>query len=144
MDASGIEAALKKLKAGFSDYGKQIGGAFNEAYNAEIAESAKKEGKKDPKGDKPTTNTSEATVPEVTVPEVNPTGNTLSGASGTVGKGSGSDGGGKIRNITINIDKLVERFEIHSATVGESTEKVKAVILETLMGALNDTQLAMS
>ena len=83
-------------------------------------------------------------VPEVTVPNVNPTGTTLSGASGTGGKGSGSDGGGRIRNITINIDKLVERFEIHSATVSESSEKVKEVILETLMGALNDTQLTMS
>ncbi len=144
LDASGIDAALKKLKAGFSDYGKQVGQAFNEAYNAEMAESAQKEGKKSPKGNKPTTNGSGATVPGVTVPEVNPTGNTLSGASGTGGKGSGSDGGGKIRNITVNIDKLVERFEIHTATVGESTEKVKAVILETLMGALNDTQLAMS
>ena len=109
-----------------------------------MAESTQKEGKKSPKGNKPTTNGSGATVPGVTVPEVNPTGNTLSGASGTGGKGSGSDGGGKIRNITVNIDKLVERFEIHTATVGESTEKVKAVILETLMGALNDTQLAMS
>lgn len=144
LSPSGIDAALKKLKAGFSDYGKQVGQAFNEAYNAEMAESAQKEGKKSPKGNKPITNGSGATVPGVTVPEVNPTGNTLSGASGTGGKGSGSDGGGKIRNITVNIDKLVERFEIHTATVGESTEKVKAVILETLMGALNDTQLAMS
>ena len=137
LDASGIDAALKKLKAGFSDYGKQIGQAFNEAYNVEMAESAKK-------GDKPKPEDTPE-VPEIPeIPEVNPTGNTLSDASGTGGKGSGSDGGGKIRNITINIDKLVERFEIHSATVGESTEKVKAVILETLMGALNDTQLAMS
>ena len=137
LDASGIDAALKKLKAGFSDYGKQIGQAFNEAYNVEMAESAKK-------GDKPKLEDTPE-VPEIPqIPEVNPTGNTLSDASGTGGKGSGSDGGGKIRNITINIDKLVERFEVHSATVGESTEKVKAVILETLMGALNDTQLAMS
>ena len=142
LDASGMDAALKKLKAGFSDYGKQVGQAFNVAYDAEMTGSSKKEPKKNPNGKKP--NASGAAVPEVTVPEVNPTGNTLSGASGIGGKGSGSDGGSKIRNITVNIDKLVERFEIHSATVGESTEKVKAVILETLMGALNDTQLAMS
>ncbi len=145
LDASGIDAALKKLKAGFSDYGKQIGTAFNTAYDAEMTESAKKEaaGKSKGKTRSGGTPNSGATVPEVTVPSVNPTGNTLSGASGT-GGGSGSDNGGKIRNITVNIDKLVERFEIHTATVGESTEKVKAVILETLMGALNDTQLAMS
>lgn len=80
-------------------------------------------------------------MPEVTVPTVDPTGGSLSGASGT-GGGSGGDSGGKIRNITINIEKLVERFEIHSATVGESAERVKDVMLEALMGALNDTQLA--
>ena len=62
----------------------------------------------------------------------------------STGGSSGSDSGGKIKNITINIEKLVERFEIHSATVGESAEQVKAVILETLTGALNDTQLATS
>ena len=144
LDASGIDAALKKLKAGFSDYGWQIGQAFNEAYDAEMTESAKKEAAKNPKGKKPDPNTSGAAVPEVTVPTVNPTGNTLSGASGTGGSGSGSDGGGKIKNITINIDKLVERFEIHSATVGESSERVKEAVLEALMGALNDTQLATS
>lgn len=145
LDGAGIDAALKRLKSTYSDFGKQIGQAFNEAYDAEMAESAKKESNGQAKGKKgATANTSGATVPEVELPTVNPTGNTLSGASGTGGSGSGSDGGGKIKNITINIDKLVERFEIHSATVGESSERVKEVILETLMGALNDTQLAMS
>lgn len=147
LDGAGIDAALNRLKSTYSDYGKKIGQAFNEAYDAEMTESAKKEAadkSKAKKGSGGTPNTSGATVPEVTVPSVNPTGTTLSGASGTGGSGSGSDGGGKIKNITINIEKLVERFEIHSATVGESTEQVKTAILEALMGALNDTQLATS
>lgn len=147
LDGAGIDAALNRLKSTYSDYGKKIGQAFNEAYDAEMTESAKKEAadkSKAKKGSGGTPNTSGATVPEVTVPSVNPTGTTLSGASGTGGSGSGSDGGGKIKNITINIDKLVERFEIHSATVGESAEQVKTVLLEALMGALNDTQLATS
>lgn len=140
LDAGGISAALQKLKAGFSDYGKQIGQAFNEAYDAEMSEAAKKEAadKAKSKGKKPAANATGAAVPEVTVPTVDPTGGSLSGASGTGGSS------GKIKNITINIEKLVERFEIHSATVGESAEQVKAVILETLTGALNDTQLATS
>lgn len=121
-----------------------MGQAFNEAYDAEMTESAKKEGAKNPNGKKPGPNTSGAVIPEVTVPTVNPTGTTLSGATGTGGSGSGSDSGGKIKNITINIEKLVERFEIHSATVGESAERVKTAMLEALMGALNDTQLATS
>lgn len=145
LDGAGIDAALNRLKSTYSDYGKKIGQAFNEAYDAEMTESAKKEAADKSKAKKRTggtPNTSGATVPEVTVPSVNPTGTTLSGASGTGGSGSGSDGGGKIKNITINIEKLVERFEIHSATVGESAEQVKTAMLEALMGALNDTQLA--
>lgn len=147
LDGAGIDAALNRLKSTYSDYGKKIGQAFNEAYDAEMTESAKKEAadkSKAKKGSGGTPNTSGATVPEVTVPSVNPTGTTLSGASGTGGSGSGSDGGGKIKNITINIEKLVERFEIHSATVGKSAEQVKTAMLEALMGALNDTQLATS
>ena len=147
LDGAGIDAALNRLKSTYSDYGKKIGQAFNEAYDAEMTESAKKEAadkSKAKKGSGGTPNTSGATVPEVTVPSVNPTGTTLSGASGTGGSGSGSDGGGKIKNITINIEKLVERFEIHSATVGGSAEQVKTAMLEALMGALNDTQLATS
>jgi len=145
LDGAGIDAALNRLKSTYSDYGKKIGQAFNEAYDAEMTESAKKEAVGRAKGKKKsgsTPNNSGATVPEVTVPSVNPTGTTLSGVSGTEGSGIGSDSGGKIKNITINIEKLVERFEIHSATVGESAEQVRTVMLETLMGALNDTQLA--
>lgn len=145
LDGDGISAALTKLKAGFSDYGKQIGQAFNEAYDAEMSEAAKKESGGKAKKNTPAANSTAAAVPSVASPTVDPTGGSLSGASGTgTGSGSGSDSGGKIKNITINIDKLVERFEIHTATVGESTEQMKAVILETLTGALNDTQLATS
>ena len=142
LDSAGISAALAKLKAGFSNYGKQIGQAFNEAYEAEMSASEKdpKKPKDKPKG---SPNNAGAAIPTVETPKVDPTGGSLSGASGT-GAGNGSDSGGKIKNITINIEKLVERFEIHSATVGESSEQVKTVILETLMGALNDTQLATS
>ena len=141
LNADGISAALNKLKAGFSDYGKQTGRAFNEAYEAEMSEAAKKGAadKAKSKTKAPTANISAASAGEVATPTVDPTGGSLSGASGT---GGGGDSGGRIKNITINIEKLVERFEIHSATVGESAERVKAVMLEALSGALNDTQLA--
>ena len=139
LDGDGISAALTKLKSGFSDYGRQIGQAFNKAYDAEMAAS-EKDPKKPNKKPKATPNNTGMVMPTVVPATVDPAGGSLSGASVT-GSMSGGDSGGKIKNITINIEKLVERFEIHSATVGESAEQVKAVILETLMGALNDTQL---
>ncbi len=66
-----------------------------------------------------------------------------SGTLGTVsGGGGGSDGGSKIRNITINVDRLVERLEVHAATVREGADRVKELVTEALLGALNDVNLA--
>lgn len=142
LDGAGIDAALKKLKSGFSDYGKQIGQAFNEAYEAEMSEAAKKEKTEKAKGAKATASvtTPAVTAPAVSAPAVSPTGGTLSSAGG--GKSGGGDGAGKIRNITINIEKLVERLELHTTTLTEGTEKIKECVMAALVGALNDTQLA--
>lgn len=140
LDSAGISDALAKLKAGFNDYGKQIGHAFNKAYEAEMSEASKKEAgdKAKQNGKAPAANTTTA-VTSVTVPTVDPTGGTLSDASG---KGSGNDSGGKIKNIAIHIEKLVEKIELHTTTLTEGTEQIKECVLEALMGALNDTQLA--
>lgn len=139
LDASGISAALNKLKAGYADYGKQVGQAFNKAYDAEMAESAKKQAAE--KGKKQTGNGTAATAPTVEVPTTDPTGGGLANAG--LGSGSGGDSGaGKIRNVTINIEKLVERIELHTSTLTESTERIREQVAEALMGALNDTQLA--
>lgn len=141
LDAAGISTALNKLKAGFSDYGKQIGAAFNEAYDAEMSEAAKKEAAEKAKGKKTAPNGTGAAVPPVAVPTVDPTAGSLNTAT-TSGSGTGDGGSGKIRNVTINIEKLVERIELHTATISEGTEQIKERVLEALMGALNDTQLA--
>ena len=144
LDSTGISTALNKLKAGFSDYGKQIGSAFNEAYDAEMSEAAKKEAaekSKNKSGKKAAPNSPSAAVPEVTVPRVDPTGGSLGTATASSG-GNSDSGAGKIRSVTINIDKLVERIELHTATISEGTEQIKERVLEALLGALNDTQLA--
>ena len=141
LDAAGISTALNKLKAGFSDYGKQIGAAFNEAYDAEMSEAAKKEAAEKAKGKKTAPNGTGAAVPSVAVPTVDPTAGSLNTVT-TSGSGTGDSGSGKIRNVTINIEKLVERIELHTATISEGTEQIKERVLEALMGALNDTQLA--
>ena len=59
------------------------------------------------------------------------------------GSGGSSDSGGKIRNVSIHVDKLVERLEIHTANLQESAERVKDVVAQALLSALNDTNLAM-
>lgn len=142
LDGAGISAALNKLKSGFSDYGKQVGEAFNKAYDAEMAEAAKKEAseKKKSSSQKQTTAAGVPGLPEIPeVPKTDPTSGTLSSATGSSGSG---DSGGKIKNITINIEKLIEQFTISTSNLAESSDRVKEAVLEALMGALNDTQLA--
>lgn len=138
-DGQGIKDAINRLKGGFSEFGTNVGKAFNDAYNAEMAaskkaEEAKKKGKPDP-------NAAGGEVPTVDVPTVTPPDPT-GGSLGTVGGGK-SDGGGKIRNITVNVDKLVERFEIHTTNLSEDLGKVKEMVGEALLSALNDVNLAM-
>ena len=110
-----------------------------------MSEAAKKEAAEKKKSGAKTTGTATPALSTPAVaPTINPTGGTLStagGGGGGTGSGSG-DTGGKIKNITISIEKLIENFTIHTATMNESTDQLKAVVLDTLMGALNDTQLA--
>lgn len=140
LDAKGIGAALDKLKGGFADYGSQIGKAFNDAYDTEMAaakkeEDARKQQKKDANPNNPaevltTDGLSLAATPD-------PTGGSLGTA------GTGQVGSGSIRNISIRVDKLVERFEIHTTNLTEDAGKIRDLVSDALLSALNDVNLAM-
>lgn len=146
LDAGGITAALNKLKNTYGDYGKEVGKAFNDAYTAEMKAGEKENAKKNAKQQgKAAAAPSGSTIPEVptpTVPDVTSgtAGKTSSKASG--GGGGSSDSGDKIKNVSIHVDKLVERLEIHTANLQESAERVKDVVAQALLSALNDTNLA--
>lgn len=136
LDKNGIDAALAKLKKGFSDYGSAVGKAFKEAYDEEMAASKKEETAKGKKEGK----TASPSVPTVETPTTNPadpTGGTLSNA-----KGDGSSGSGTVRNITINVDRLVERFEVHTTNLAEDAGRIKELVSGALLSALNDVNLA--
>lgn len=148
-----VEGKINSVINWFVDLYNKIAAALGwEGIKARGRQKAEESWAKDhpqPTGGKPNGKASTETgeVPDINNPgTIDITGGSLGLASGGSGgsskSGAGGDSGGKIRNITINIEKLVECFEIHSATVGESAERVKDVMLEALMGALNDTQLA--
>ena len=106
-------------------------------------ENAKKTAKKQGK-QAATSTVSVPNVPTPSVPDVTggTAGKTSSKKTGG-GSGGSSDSGGKIRNVSIHVDKLVERLEIHTANLQESAERVKDVVAQALLSALNDTNLAM-
>ena len=124
----GIKAALNKFKNAYSDFGHKIGKAFNDAYNAEMEAGKKEDEKKEGEGQ------GVDALPGVT----SPTGQTLT----NLGTDAGGKSGGSIRNITISIDRLVEKFEVHSTTMREGATEVKEMIEQALLQALNDANLA--
>ena len=83
------------------------------------------------------------TIPEVPTPTVPDVTSGTAGATASKKTGGSSDSGGKIKNVSIHVDKLVERLEIHTANLQESAERVKDVVAQALLSALNDTNLAM-
>lgn len=129
LDGDGIKAALDRMKNGFADFGSHVGKAFSDAYNAEIAASQKEESAKEE-------GVAQVAVPSMVTP--NPTAGTL----GTVG-GASSGSGGKVKSVTVNIERLVERFEIHTTNLQGDISRVKDMVSEALLSALNDVNLAM-
>ena len=143
LDAGGITAALNKLKGAYGDYGKEVGKAFNDAYTAEIKAGEKSNAKKSTKKQGKSAATAGVTIPEVPTPTVPDVTSGTAGANASKNTGGSSDSGGKIKNVSIHVDKLVERLEIHTANLQESAERVKDVVAQALLSALNDTNLAM-
>ena len=143
LDAGGITAALNKLKGAYGDYGKDVGKAFNDAYTAEMKAGEKSNAKKSTKKQGKSAATAGVTIPEVPTPTVPDVTSGTAGATASKKTGGSSDSGGKINNVSIHVDKLVERLEIHTANLQESAERVKDVVAQALLSALNDTNLAM-
>ena len=146
LDAAGIGAALKKLGGSYANYGKQIGKAFKGAYDAEMKAGAQDGAKNGRKGRKAASavEATDATAFDAAALAVPAATDVTAGSlsNPTLSGSSAADGGSKIKNVTINIDRLVEHFTISTQNLTESSERVKEAVLDALMGALNDTQLA--
>ena len=146
LDAAGIGAALKKLGGSYANYGKQIGKAFKGAYDAEMKAGAQDGAKNGRKGRKAASavEATDATAFDAAALAVPAATDVTAGSlsNPTLSGSSAADGGSKIKNVTINIDRLVEHFTISTQNLSESSEREKEAVLDALMGALNDTQLA--
>lgn len=145
LDGKGINKALDKMKGAFTDFGSASAKAFQKAYDEEIEESKKQK------------ETEDAENPPIVIGDQtnqgngngggntgnnNPTGTNVLGGSLSSSPGMSSDGNGKIRNITITIDKLVDKFEIRTTNLSHDVSKVKELVSEALLSAVNDVSLA--
>lgn len=134
LDGKGIRDAISRLKGGFSEFGTNVGKAFNDAYEGELARSrAQQEAKKEQENGEPE-------VPVVIEPDAGGGGAITTGLSGIGGTADKAD---KIKNINVTIEKLIDKFEIHTTNMHEDIGKVKEMVAEALTGAVNDVNFAM-
>lgn len=69
------------------------------------------------------------------------------GETSSIGAGLGSIGGksdktDRVKNITINIEKLVDTLTISTTNLHESKERIKDIVAEALLSAVNDANYA--
>ena len=64
-------------------------------------------------------------------------------ASNIGGIGGGAESSDRIKNINITIDSLVGSLTIETTNMQESKERIKDIVVEALLGAVNDVNLAM-
>ena len=132
-DGKGIRAAIQKMKGGFSDFGAEVGGAFTKAYDAEIAKSKATAAAKEQASSGVETTTSS--------PNPAPDSDPLAGGLQSIGTTSAK--ADKVRNITVNIEKLIDRFEVNTTNMREDMSRVKELVAEAVLSAVNDVNLAM-
>ena len=66
-----------------------------------------------------------------------PIGNALGGVGGSAKET------GRIRNIYITIDRLIDKFTISTTNLSESKERIKDAVAEALLSAVNDVNYAL-
>ena len=132
-DGKGIRDAIQRMKGGFSEFGAEVGSAFTKAYDEEIARSKAAAKEKASAGEP----SSDGVLPTPT-PDPLAAGLQTSGAS----VAAAAPKADKIRNITVHIDKLIDRFEVHTTNLREDVSRVKDMITEAVVAAVNDINFA--
>ena len=135
LDFKGAKKALSGIGTAFSNYGKAAANAFQNAYQEEIEKS------------KAANDDADSAIAEVqgldagvVVPEDTNTNPIASNIGGIGGSAESSD---RIKNINITIDSLVGSLTIETTNMQESKERIKDIVVEALLGAVNDVNLAM-
>lgn len=129
-DLDMIKSGFDKTASVFTDAGKRIATAYKEGYDGVMAEDKAQKDKE--KTETPAMATPKAagaktatTAKDKKEKDVAP-----KGATGT-----------KAVTINIQIGKLIEQFKIQTTTVSESAGQIKEKVAQTLLGAINDSQI---
>lgn len=122
--------------------------AFDNAYNKTMQEAKKKreaENKKDADNKDDSTSSLDEELKrlqeEMNRSNSSGQGNNLNISNNLNNTATTAAGDKKIKNINITIDRLIENFTVSTTTLKESTERIKEIVLEAIVEAVNDVNL---
>ena len=136
-DASEIKAGLNQAVGVFAEGGKRIAEAYKKGYDEEMAAGAAKE------NEAGAAKENEVTAPAAAGGAAKPKPKTTPGATGTENKSISPKPASGTKSITVNvtIGKMIEKFTVQATTVQESSTKVRELVAQTLLSAVNDSQI---
>ena len=132
-----VGAQFKRIPQAFTNYGKNCAKAFNDAYQSEVQAAEKKVAAQ---------KASDAAEFVAIGDDINAlpvddsTPSPIAGALG--GIGGASEKTDRIKNINVTIEKVIDSFTIETTNMQESKERIKDMVAEVLMSAINDINYA--
>jgi len=137
-DFKSINQGVGKLKDSFVNYGSQVADGFKKGFDSGVQDFISEKGI----GKKGLSLSSAGFLGGFTKKSELPS--SLSGSlasKGTAKKAQDIAGNSKPTNININITKLIERFEVIANNTKESSSDMKRIVVETLLGAVNNVNI---
>lgn len=130
LDADRIVAGTKGAIKAYYDLGMNVGSNFQKGYSKGVADIAAK----DLKGENPT-GKGMAKMPSGTAPAFSEKTKALKTPS------AANVTGQKVYTINISIDSLVKDFKVQTTNMTEGAGKVKDLVTQALLSAVNDSQI---
>lgn len=127
LDPDQIQKGLDQAVSAYSNFGKQAATAFNKGYSKGLDSFAATQ-----VAEKDTVKSLAGAPTKTPVPPFDT----------KAPKGTGTaTSGQKVTTINIDINKLIEKFEVHTTNMTESAEKIKEMVTRVLINSVNDAQL---
>jgi len=125
LNPSEIKEGYAQAANAMGDAGKRMATAYKEGYDGVMAEDAKKKAEE------------KAKPKEKKIYDIKPAG------AEAAKKDTSPKGATGTKSVTINISigKLIEEFKVQTTNIGEGASKIREKVAETLLSAVNDSQV---
>ena len=120
-----ISEGYSQAAGAMHDAGKRMATAYKQGYEGVMAEAAKEKAGQVGAAIKPTSKAGKTTAIAEPTKDISPKGAT----------------GQKITTINVSIGKLIEKFTISTTNISEGTSKVRELVAQSLISAVNDSEV---